>query len=175
MNPRSFFQLYFAIVAVAGILFPWVSTAVAKGNSSIGSVSVDYNPMFGKPNPVIHEAAERGDIKKLKAFLDSDPKVIEASDADGWTPLAHAARFGQVETVKFLLSRKANVNARDRQGYTPLHQAASYGLEDVVQVLLDAGATVNAMTVGRVTPRRLAASNGYAKVANLLKDNGGHL
>ncbi|MCS7086695.1 MAG: ankyrin repeat domain-containing protein, partial [Bacteroidia bacterium] len=45
---------------------------------------------------------------------------INATDAEGATPLHLAAQMEDVEAIKFLLSKGANVNAKDAQGRTPL-------------------------------------------------------
>ena len=42
----------------------------------------------------IHEAAELGDLDRVKAFVAQDPKQIELLDAKGQTVLARAARSG---------------------------------------------------------------------------------
>jgi len=51
----------------------------------------------------IHEAAELGDLERVKAYLSQDPKQIDLVDAKGRTVLARAARSGKKELVEFLL------------------------------------------------------------------------
>ncbi len=63
-----------------------------------------------------------------------------------WTPLHEAARKGDIEKVKVLLSAGANVNARDERGSTPLRWAALWDHTKTVKILLKAGANVNAKT-----------------------------
>lgn len=46
--------------------------------------------------------------------------AVNATDDDGLTMLAHAARVGDAEAVKILLERGADPNAKDRNGLTPL-------------------------------------------------------
>src|SRR5439155_19645803 len=55
----------------------------------------------------IHEAAELGDLEKVKAYLSQDPKQIDLLDAKGQTVLARAARSGKKEVVQFLLAQGA--------------------------------------------------------------------
>ena len=64
------------------------------------------------------------------------------------TPLINAARFGHLETVKFLVENGADVNKSARDGYllnseirTPLNMAKRGGHQEVVDYLLKKGAT----------------------------------
>src|SRR5512138_2509143 len=61
-------------------------------------------------------------------------------DADGETPLWHAAWTGQAQAAVMLLANGADVNAATKEGETALHKAARHGKAEVVRVLLQAGA-----------------------------------
>ena len=61
--------------------------------------------------------ASRGDVKGVEDFLNEGIDV-NSIDLDGRTALHIAACEGQIEVVKFLLSRRANIDARDRWGST---------------------------------------------------------
>ena len=63
----------------------------------------------------------------------------------------HAAAAGNVETVKFLISRGANIHATDNMRWTALHHAVSSGGFEVTQALVEAGADVNARTFNKAT------------------------
>ncbi|MFN3648341.1 MAG: ankyrin repeat domain-containing protein [Armatimonadota bacterium] len=68
------------------------------------------------------------------------------------TALMVAAQRGELELVKLLLSRGAEVNARDGNGGTPLMYACEWSAEpEVVEALLAAGADVNARDDQRKT------------------------
>src|SRR5438552_4762559 len=109
----------------------------------------------------IHEAAELGDLEKVKAYLSQDPKQIDLVDAKGRTVLERAARSGKQEVVEFLLAKGATediygaaivgdvdkvaaflkqdkklVNARDSDVKAALHWAALYGHNNVWELLL---------------------------------------
>src|SRR5215813_5986299 len=58
--------------------------------------------------------------------------------------LIAAAKKGDVEAVKSLIAKGANVNARTNYGATALHFAADRGHLEVVKALVEAGADVNA-------------------------------
>jgi ankyrin repeat protein len=84
------------------------------------------------------EAARRGDVATLRAWLDSggDP---DAYDADGWTALLAGAVRGRVEVVELLLHgpRPANPDLRHaRSGALPIHFAGHSGSVPVAERLL---------------------------------------
>ena len=58
--------------------------------------------------------------------------------------LHKAAADGDIDQVKSLLSRGADVNAEDEEEKTPLHYAAQTGKIEIVRLLVEAGADVNA-------------------------------
>ncbi len=66
------------------------------------------------------EAAARGDLKGLKAWLAEGGKIDSRGGSLERTALHSAARHGQVEAAGFLLSQKADPNIADEQGNTPL-------------------------------------------------------
>ena len=84
------------------------------------------------------DAAARGDITTLKAFLDQGVN-IDAGDRMGATPLHGAAVAGQVDVARYLVERGANVNALNRSGDSPLEQAQSQKHEEVSRILIAHG------------------------------------
>jgi serine/threonine protein kinase/ankyrin repeat protein/formylglycine-generating enzyme required for sulfatase activity len=68
------------------------------------------------------------------------------------TPLMFASSQGDVEMVKFLIDRQADVKATNASGQTALHFAAQHGHRSVVELLLNANADVNALTREAKTP-----------------------
>jgi ankyrin repeat protein len=73
---------------------------------ALGSASL----AFAEP---IHDAARKGDVKKLKELLQADPKLVSAKDNDGDTPLHVAALHGQLAAAQFLIGAGADVNAKN--------------------------------------------------------------
>ena len=61
-----------------------------------------------------------------------------------WTPLVYAAYLGNIDIVKYLVRRGANVNVNPDHMWTPLMYAAKHGDYDMVKYLVDNGANVNA-------------------------------
>ena len=116
----------------------------------------------------IHDAARQGDLAKVKALLDKDPKLVNERDFYQLTPLFHAVPKGHLEMCKLLIEKGADVKATDDIDATPLHNAAALGHIEICKLLLDKGADVNARDKWGVTPLHLAASNGHLPVCELL-------
>jgi ankyrin repeat protein len=90
-----------------------------------------------------------------------------------FTPLADAARAGDVATVRSLLAQGADPNAvAGQNNWTPLlhaihtHQVAS------VEALLSGGADVNRIAGDGVTPLMMAAGYGYGDIVLVLLKHG---
>ncbi len=116
----------------------------------------------------IQDAAQVGDLGKVKALLKADPALAVSKDQDGLTPLHWAALQGHKDVAELLLTNKADINARDKLGTTPLHAATIAGQKDVAELLLANHADVNARDNDRRTPLHYAAANCQTAVAKLL-------
>jgi hypothetical protein len=85
--------------------------------------------------------------------------------------LARAER-GDVDTIKTLLERGADIHATDKQGETALMKAARLGNYPVVKLLIEHGANVNAIDATGATALGHATRFGQEDVADLLKTHG---
>jgi serine/threonine protein kinase len=93
-------------------------------------------------------------------FLSKNEELLEASEK------------GDVEKVKKLLKKGADVNAKNFLGFTSLHIAASAGHIEVVKLLIENGANVNAKDNVGWTPLYNAAIYGHIEVVKLLIEKG---
>lgn len=85
------------------------------------------------------------------------------------TALADAAMRRDVEAVKALLARKADVNETQGDGSTALHWAAYNSQPEMARLLLAAGADVGAKSrLGGLTPLMMAAKAGDGTIVKLL-------
>jgi uncharacterized protein len=136
----------------------------------------------GRRNAALMDAARSGDIKAVGAALGVGADV-NARDADGITPLMHAARGDRPEiatpgptdhpeVVELLIERGADVNAKTDSGFVALFWAARYGHAGVAKVLIAHGADVNAKDKDGMTALKWATTNQQAKVIELLKEAG---
>ena len=68
----------------------------------------------------IHDAARKGDLKKVQSLIQADPTSVNSLDSHGDTPLHLASLHGEVAIAKVLVDAGANVNAKDNAGaFTP--------------------------------------------------------
>jgi ankyrin repeat protein len=115
----------------------------------------------------IHEAAEKGDVRRVRELLDDGAPVYRTNNA-GQTALHIAAREGQYEVAKLLLSRRAKVDTRDAFGMTPLDEAARHGYRDMVARFLARGGPVDPELLASALHK--AARKGHKDVVALLLD-----
>ncbi len=88
-------------------------------------------------------------------------------------PVADAAERGDLEEVRALLRRGADVNTAQSDGMTALHWAARNNDVEIVKTLLYAGATFRATTrLGGYTPLHLASRGGHTEAAEMILEAG---
>ena len=92
------------------------------------------------PSP-LYDAAEAGDVERLRAAIAAHPEQLDMLDAgSGCPPLAAAAAGGHIACVGVLLAAGAAVDAPGVNCNSPLTIAASAGRELAVERLIQAGA-----------------------------------
>lgn len=74
--------------------------------------------------------------------------VLIALPAGAEDALVEAAKRGDAETVRVLLTTGADINRKDDNGATALMRAARNGKAEAVQILLEAGVNIHARTHG---------------------------
>jgi ankyrin repeat protein len=152
-----------------GILRAWIDQGAEFRTDIAERPATPIDPRFAAVITAVR-TEPRASVEKLVA---SHPDDLTATDAAGSTLLHHAAGFGTLETMTWLLERGADLNARNQRGSTPLHWAIHD--EAKVRLLLSRGANVNARQVEGRTPVFLAASlgNGHA-ILRLALEQGGN-
>jgi ankyrin repeat protein len=110
----------------------------------------------------------RGLTKKMSATL-AAVAVLSGMASSSDRPLVEAAMQGNVEVVKQLLARGADVNEAQGDGMTALHWSAERGDVEIASLLLEAGANVRALTrIGSYTPLHLASKSGNGPIIEAL-------
>ena len=121
----------------------------------------------------MHWAAKGANRPALEALVaaKADPNI---KDRQGRTPMWGAVET-DLETVKFLVEKGADVNARDQINSTPLLWAAGFGKPETVAFLLSKGADVKATDDNGWTPLIWAAGLGQPQTVELLVKSGADL
>jgi ankyrin repeat protein len=128
-------------------------------------------------------AAEHGDIGIIEALLDHGVPV-DVPDHEAWTPLMEACHCSQIEAVRFLIRRGANVNSATLNnppeylgGATPLLSAAKIkdGDPTILAELLDAGADLEAADCCGNTALKWTETCGAANALKLLLERGANV
>ena len=118
-------------------------------------------------------AVQSWSVEIVRLLLDSGAdKNFVMKDSGGWGALHHAAAYGALDMVRFLLDSNIEMNNGDDEGLTPLHLASRGNNTEVVRVLLDAGATPNAAMNDGATPLHLASRYKNTEVVRALLDAG---
>ncbi|MFC1842303.1 ankyrin repeat domain-containing protein, partial [Candidatus Dependentiae bacterium] len=118
-------------------------------------------------------------IKKLLQYKDIDVNKLSYGENElkRVSPLSLACYRGNIEVVKLLLQKGADVNKADKDGQTPLHEACSCfcGKLDIVKVLLQNGADVNKANKNGLTPLYWACCRGKLDIVKCLLQNGAQI
>src|SRR5512140_216775 len=103
--------------------------------------------------PDLAKAVAERNINRIEKLLASGAAVDEP-DAEGRTPLFHAASHGDVALMQRLLDKGATANSHDKDGDTPLIAALRNPTTQwaAARLLLDKGADINAADNAGRTP-----------------------
>ncbi|MFH1940642.1 MAG: ankyrin repeat domain-containing protein [bacterium] len=120
-------------------------------------------------------ASYNGDLETVKRLIEENSELVNSRNSTGRFPLEMAAQNGQIDIVRFLLEKGADVNL-NRGGATALHMAALYGGKtELITLLLENGADMNAQTEDGNTPLNLAVIGKQKEIAELLLDKDGEI
>jgi len=126
------------------------------------------------------ECASKGHTKLLEYMLncgsDVNAVVEVPENLQRKSTLLHIASFcGQVEVVRLLVDRRADINIRDTNKDTALHFAAHLDSVDNIKLLLDKGINVNVTNAQQNTPLHMAAVRGNLEATIALVKRGATL
>lgn len=116
----------------------------------------------------------------LKLIAHLKPWLFSYNSFELSKQLYIATENGDLELVKYLLSKGAHVNIKhveylSRASFkeseykeTPLHKAVKKNYVELTRLLLDNGADINAKDALDLTPLYIAAINSFSDIENLL-------
>jgi len=126
--------------------------ALWAGNGSDGAfASLTITPT-APPGPppastqTVFQASATGNLARLRTLVEADPKLVNARNPGGLTPMHLAVAYDQRATAEYLIARGADVNAVARHSGTPLDLAYESEHRALIQWLESKG--------GRFTPIR---------------------
>ncbi|MBL0265779.1 MAG: ankyrin repeat domain-containing protein [Leptospiraceae bacterium] len=97
---------------------------------------------------------------------------VKANKNNGFTAMHYAASFGNLETVKYLISNGADVNSKDRDVAIPLHYATLGSHLETIKLLVAEGSNVNAKDKDSGTSLHIASRLGNLEVVKFLVSRG---
>nr|XP_042900854.1 BRCA1-associated RING domain protein 1 [Parasteatoda tepidariorum] len=107
------------------------------------SPATNLNKKNPKGETPLHRAVIRGDISKVKEYINQGASV-NTQDNNGWTPLHEASNHGYFDIAKLLLDHGALVNVPSlKDNITPLHDALLNDQLDIAILLASRGADLH--------------------------------
>lgn len=180
-------QLFFYLALMATLLCLSAATRAGQHDDFFQAAKVDNPILIAERlseglSPNITEA-ERGDTALILALREDSMRVVrtllkapdidlEIKAANGDNALMIAAFRGNLEAVKALLARGAQVN---RPGWSALHYAAAIGNNPILQILIAQKANPDASSPNGTTALMMAARGGHILSVKLLLDAGANI
>ncbi|MDR3451355.1 MAG: ankyrin repeat domain-containing protein [Rhodoferax sp.] len=176
---RNYFKIIIYLVVLIGFNYASASSyddffAAIKQNDA-GAIKAliargfDPNTRDPKGQNGLLMALNEPALKAAQALLDAPKIDVEARNRQDESPLMIAALKGQLDMVRELIAKGADVN---KPGWAPLHYAATGGHLEIMSLLLDNSAYIDAASPNGTTPLMMAASYGTPAAVKLLLDEG---
>jgi ankyrin repeat protein len=140
-----------------------------KGVAKDLASGLDPNATDDQGMPLLVLAAREKSDKVAALLLDNPGTKIGAEDRAGENALMLAALNGDLDLVKLLVTKGAEVN---KKGWTALHYAAANGHDDIAKLLIGYSAFVDAQSPNGTTPLMMAARGDHISTLKLLLDSG---
>lgn len=125
-----YFRMNLINAAKKGII-PYLEKCLQDGLDPLDAGEAQSN--------LFHYAAESDSVKLLDRLF-SLGVPFDGADMHGWSPLHHAAYFGNRVTVEWLIKKGADENRRTTDGSSPYSLAVEADKQDVISYLEGIGA-----------------------------------
>lgn len=136
-----------------------LAASLAYGSGQIVAELLKHGAVVNATDPdgwtPLIRAAASGDTDTLAQLIPRNDLNAAAIGLNGMTA---AMWYGNLESVRLLLSKGAAVDGRDGAGFTPLSVAALWAREKIAALLLESGAAVNLPVTDTQFMRRTAGT-----------------
>ena len=106
-------------------------------------LSFNAAAMTDDDEAIWREALIQGQLKTVQQYVNADAKAVNEK-IFGWSPLQMAANTNQLEVVKYLISKGAELDyMQPNAQHTAFHLAAFNRMTDMLTLLAKSGADVN--------------------------------
>ncbi|XP_076655935.1 uncharacterized protein LOC143360718 isoform X2 [Halictus rubicundus] len=139
-----------------------------RASELVHSFGLSYSPSWSKGYILLCEALKNRRTEIVKLLLINGSKVNNKSKKHSDTPLHLAIVNGDIEIVKMLLDRGADIDAKNKCGCTPLYNAVRNKKMKVIELLLKHRANVNARDNNGKSPLCVAAEGGCLQIVEHL-------
>jgi ankyrin repeat protein len=149
------------------------AAADGNGDKIIAALAAgaDPNARSEEKTPALLTASTKalfGREKKVIAAFVKAKADLNATDADGATPLMAAAATGRGEILEALIAARAKIEAKDKDGWTAVHYAVMNSNWAELDKLIAAKANVNAVANDKYSAVMMAIGSGRGGMAEKL-------
>lgn len=117
----------------------------------------------------VHELFAKGPDEVTLAFVKTNAGPVDLKDDMRCTTLHYAARYGRIETAKWLVALKADINTVSYNKFTPMHMVSDAAL---AQFLIQSGADLEKKNAWGKTPLQMAAQERRTNVCDVILASG---
>ncbi len=90
----------------------------------------------------VFDIARKGTVEQIRQLVQSNPKVVNETNKDGFSALILACYRGNNEVAKFLIENGSNINSNSDMG-TPLMASVVKGNNEMATFLIEKKANLN--------------------------------
>ncbi|XP_034942423.1 serine/threonine-protein phosphatase 6 regulatory ankyrin repeat subunit B-like [Chelonus insularis] len=155
--------------------------AVQQKNLDLIEVFLEYDADVDISNAIFYLSEKSFHHEPKVVYKETYMKIIDVLLEKGVeinrrglherTPLQHAVINDDVECVKALLTRRANINILTNSRSTLLHLACQHSGNECIQILLDRNIDINAVNKKNNTALQLAVINKNYRAIELILSN----
>ncbi len=138
---------------------------------------IDRNAVGTTQKTLPYDVAAYGNWQMMETYLAETKTPADFVDSKGYSLLHEACKHGNINTIRTLIQKGADVNVVDDVLSTPLHYLCAYNYQTTnrrlgVETLIQLGVDVNAQNEQGLTALHLAAHVGSSAVAKQLIKEG---